>query len=171
MHFLTPHVEISMDNADDDNSLPLNCSRDGPTGTGNSAGNQQELHQGNRSHNGTPMLHSNGPSPGGNNDRNTPTTSSTSATISSALDIHAIVRPSNGGTPNVASTGSPVGSPHSADSNAPSSSQSSSSSTTNTMLPTLVQSSRHIIFDNPITPSISLIPIKQVSHNIIFLFK
>ncbi|EAL41056.3 AGAP010340-PA, partial [Anopheles gambiae str. PEST] len=119
MHFLTPHVEISMDNADDDNSLPLNCSRDGPTGTGNSAGNQQELHQGNRSHNGTPLLHSNGPSPGGNNDRNTPTTSSTSATISSALDIHAIVRPSN------------------------------------------VQSSRHIIFDNPITPSISLIPIKQ----------
>uniref|UniRef100_A0A182MX64 C2H2-type domain-containing protein n=1 Tax=Anopheles culicifacies TaxID=139723 RepID=A0A182MX64_9DIPT len=161
MHFLTPHVEISMDNADDDNSLPLNCSRDGSACAGGSAGNQQDLQQGNRSHNGTPMLHSNGPSPGSNNDRSTPTTSSSSATISSALDIQAIVRPSNGGTPTVASSGSPAGSPHSADSNAPSSSQSSSSSTTTTMLPTLVQSSRHIIFDNPITPSISLIPIKQ----------
>uniref|UniRef100_A0A182P7N4 C2H2-type domain-containing protein n=1 Tax=Anopheles epiroticus TaxID=199890 RepID=A0A182P7N4_9DIPT len=158
MHFLTPHVEISMDNGDDENSLPLNCSRDGPTGTASSVGNQQELQQGNRSHNGTPMLHSNGPS---HNDRSTPTTSSSSVTISSALDIQAIVRPANGGTPTIASSVSPAGSPHSADSNAPSSSQSSSSSTTNTMLPTLVQSSRHIIFDNPITPSISLIPIKQ----------
>jgi IKAROS family zinc finger protein len=114
MHFLTPHVEISMADNHDNNPIRLT--------TTNS--------------NGT------------NNDSNTQTTTVT-ATTSSGLDIQAIVRPLNNG-------GSPV-SPQSADSNSNIPSSSHSSAMTNE-----VQSSRHVIFENAIKPSISLIPIKQV---------
>lgn len=116
MHFLTPHVEISMaDNENNHNSIRL------PTSNSN----------------------------GTNNDHlNTQTT--VTATTSSGLDIQAIVRPitTNGG--------SPV-SPQSADSNSnvPSSSHPSMQSNE-------VQNSRHLIYENTIKPSISLIPIKQV---------
>lgn len=72
--------------------------------------------------------------------------------IFAGLDIKAIVR-HTGGSPN---------SPQSADSNSnvPSSSHSS-------LLTNEVQSSRHLIFENAIKPSISLIPIKQVSFELI----
>lgn len=116
MHFLTPHVEISMaDNNDNNNSMRL------------------------ASTNGTSNDHSN----------SQPTT--VTATTSTGLDIQAIVRPIN------TSGGSPS-SPQSADSNSnvPSSSHSS-------ILTNEVQSSRHLIFENAIKPSISLIPIKQVN--------
>lgn len=74
------------------------------------------------------------------------------ASVSSALEIQPCPssisshRPSNGGSP----------SPHSADSNsnAPSSSQS--------IIGSVLQNSRHLLNDGQITPSISLIPIKQV---------
>lgn len=77
------------------------------------------------------------------------------ASISSALlDIqqssaNSSNRPLNGGSP----------SPHSADSNsnAPSSSQS--------LISSALQNSRHLLHDGQITPSISLIPIKQVRTN------
>lgn len=51
--------------------------------------------------------------------------------------------------------GSPAASPHSADSNSnvPSSSQ--------TLIGNVIQNSRHLLVDGQITPSISLIPIKQ----------
>ncbi|KXJ80434.1 hypothetical protein RP20_CCG024992 [Aedes albopictus] len=127
MHFLTPHVEISMA---DNNEVALNCSRDALNGI-NSGNEPSSAGSNNGSDRRDDRI----------NDRSTPTPS-----ISSGLDIKAIVRPPNGGSPS---------SPHSADSNAPSSSHLSS------MLPSQVQSSRHIIFDNSITPSISLIPIKQ----------
>jgi hypothetical protein len=68
--------------------------------------------------------------------------------------FQAIVRPHTGGaSPN---------SPQSADSNSnvPSSSQSS-------ILTNEAQSSRHLIFENAIKPSISLIPIKQVKNGFI----
>ena len=123
MHFLTPHVEISM--ADNNDGL-INCSRENNSTSSSSRDGGVNSNESNR-----------------HNDSSTPTNS-----ISSALDIKAIVRPSTGGSPS---------SPHSADSNAPYSSHGSS------LLPSTVQSSRHIIFDNSITPSISLIPIKQVS--------
>ena len=124
MHFLTPHVEISMaDNNDNNNPIRL---------TTNGINNSND--------------HSN----------SQPTT--VTATTSSGLDIQAIVRPinnTNGGSPS---------SPQSADSNSnvPSSSHSS-------ILTNEVQSSRHLIFENAIKPSISLIPIKQV--RIFFTFK
>ncbi|CAH1730339.1 unnamed protein product [Chironomus riparius] len=113
MHFLTPHVEISMADNNDNNSMRL------------------------ASTNGTSNDHSN----------SQPTT--VTATTSTGLDIQAIVRPLN------TSGGSPS-SPQSADSNSnvPSSSHSS-------ILTNEVQSSRHLIFENAIKPSISLIPIKQ----------
>lgn len=61
-------------------------------------------------------------------------------------------RPSNGGSP----------SPHSADSNsnAPTSSQS--------LIGSVLQNSRHLIADGQITPSISLIPIKQVYNTFFY---
>jgi len=125
MHFLTPHVEISM--AD-------NHHHDG------GGGNPLRLTTSERNSNGT-----NGSN---NNDHQT-----TTATTSTGLDIQAIVRPmnTNGGSP---------ASPQSADSNSniPSSSHSS------LMTSEQVQSSRHMLFENAIKPSISLIPIKQVSR-------
>lgn len=71
------------------------------------------------------------------------------ANLSSGLEIQAcpstMNRPLNGGSP----------SPHSADSNAPTSSQS--------LISSALQSSRQsLLHDGQITPSISLIPIKQV---------
>lgn len=74
------------------------------------------------------------------------------ANVSSALEIQPCPssmnnnRPLNGESP----------SPHSADSNsnAPSSSQS--------LMGNVLQNSRHLLLDGQITPSISLIPIKQV---------
>lgn len=80
--------------------------------------------------------------------------------VSSALEIQPCgsvitnCRPVNGGSP------SP--SPHSADSNsnAPSSSQS--------LIGNVLQNSRHLLLDGQITPSISLIPIKQVSLKVHF---
>lgn len=118
MHFLTPHVEISMaDNIENNNPMRLTT------------------------------VHSNGTS----NDHSNSQPTTVTATTSTGLDIQAIVRPiinSSGGSPS---------SPQSADSNSnvPSSSHSS-------ILTNEVQSSRHLIFENAIKPSISLIPIKQV---------
>lgn len=114
MHFLTPHVEISMTENNDNG-------------------------------NGAIRLSSNG----SNNDHSSLQPSNVTATTSSGLDIQAIVRP-------LTSSGSP-NSPQSADSN---SNVPSSSLTTNE-----AQSSRHMLFENAIKPSISLIPIKQVNFN------
>lgn len=118
MHFLTPHVEISMADNNENNPMRLTTTN----GTSNDHSNSQQ-----------------------------PTT--VTATTSTGLDIQAIVRPLN------TSGGSPS-SPQSADSNSnvPSSSHSS-------ILTNEVQSSRHLIFENAIKPSISLIPIKQVCFN------
>lgn len=118
MHFLTPHVEISMaDNNEANNPMRLTTSSSNGTNSNN------DHHQ------------------------NTQATTVT-ATTSGGLDIQAIVRPmiTNGASPS---------SPQSADSN--SNIPSSSHPMTNE-----VQSSRHLIFENAIKPSISLIPIKQV---------
>lgn len=116
MHFLTPHVEISMaDNNDNNNPMRLTANTNG---TNNDHSNSQ------------------------------PTT--VTATTSSGLDIQAIVRPlTSGGSPQ---------SPQSADSNS-----NVPSSTHSSILANEVQSSRHLIFENAIKPSISLIPIKQVN--------
>lgn len=116
MHFLTPHVEISMTENNDNN--------------------------------GAIRLSSNG----SNNDHSSLQPGNVTATTSSGLDIQAIVRPLTAG-------GSPS-SPQSADSN---SNVPSSSLTANE-----AQSSRHMIFENPIKPSISLIPIKQVNFKFLF---
>lgn len=125
MHFLTPHVEISMadnneQNNNNNNANALRMATTNGTSNDHSASNSQQ-----------------------------PTT--VTATTSTGLDIQAIVRPlnTNGGSP---------ASPQSADSNSnvPSSSHSS-------ILTNEVQSSRHLIFENAIKPSISLIPIKQVN--------
>lgn len=116
MHFLTPHVEISMADNNENNPIRLTTS------------------------------HSNG----NNNDHPNTQTTTVTATTSSGLDIQAIVRPLN------TNGGSPV-SPQSADSNSNIPSSSHSSIPTNE-----AQSSRHLIFENAIKPSISLIPIKQV---------
>lgn len=81
------------------------------------------------------------------------------ANMSSGLEIQAcpsaMNRPLNGGSP----------SPHSADSNAPTSSQS--------LISSALQSSRQsLLHDGQITPSISLIPIKQVGYRFkLFIFK
>ncbi len=122
MHFLTPHVEISM--ADNNENNPMRLNSNANSSSNNSANN--------------------------NSDQNSNIQNAVSATTSSGLDIQAIVRPIN-------HSGSPS-SPHSADSNSniPSSSHTS-------MLSSAAQNSRHMIFDSSITPSISLIPIKQVS--------
>lgn len=106
MHFLTPHVEISM--TDNDNPVRMN-----------SESNSQSQ------------------------------SASVTATTSSGLDIHAIVRPHQKGSP---------ASPQSADSNSNIPSSSHSSILANAV------SSRHHMFENSITPSISLIPIKQVRN-------
>jgi IKAROS family zinc finger protein len=122
MHFLTPHVEISMAENNDNNN-------------GNSVMRM--------------AANTNGTSAHAVNDHpQQPTT--VTATTSSGLDIQAIVRPmpSHNGSPS---------SPQSADSNSNVPSSSHSSIITNE-----VQSSRHLIFENAIKPSISLIPIKQV---------
>lgn len=77
--------------------------------------------------------------------------------LSSALEIQScpsiLNRPLNGGSP----------SPHSTDSNsnAPTSSQS--------LISNALQSTRNLLHDGQITPSISLIPIKQVCYSLIFL--
>lgn len=93
---------------------------------------------------------------GTSNDHSNSQPTTVTATTSTGLDIQAIVRPTN------TSGGSPS-SPQSADSNSnvPSSSHSS-------ILTNEVQSSRHLIFDNAIKPSISLIPIKQVNFHDFF---
>jgi IKAROS family zinc finger protein len=101
MHFLTPHVEISMADNND-----------------NSLNNHNDAHSSN--------------------------------SISSGLDIQAIVRPSNGCSP---------ASPHSADSN------SNVPSSSHSLMQSAVNNSRHLLFENSITPSISLIPIKQVKYS------
>lgn len=129
MHFLTPHVEISMADNNDNNGplrLTTNNNNNNTNGTSNDHSNMQ------------------------------PTT--VTATTSSGLDIQAIVRPLNN-----SSGGSPP-SPQSADSNSNVPSSSHSSIMTNE-----VQSSRHLIFENAIKPSISLIPIKQVRLHYLFL--
>lgn len=130
MHFLTPHVEISMADNNDNNG-PLRLT------TSNSNNNHHHHHKSN----GTSNDHHSKLQP-----------TSVTATTSSGLDIQAIVRPLN----NI-SGGSPP-SPQSADSNSNVPSSSHSSIMTNE-----VQSSRHLLFENAIKPSISLIPIKQVN--------
>lgn len=87
---------------------------------------------------------------GTSNDHSNIQPTTVTATTSTGLDIQAIVRPLN------TSGGSPP-SPQSADSNSNIPSSSHSSIMTNE-----VQSSRHLLFENAIKPSISLIPIKQV---------
>ncbi|KAG5673059.1 hypothetical protein PVAND_003136 [Polypedilum vanderplanki] len=120
MHFLTPHVEISMaDNNENNNAIRMAANTNGNSAS-SSASDLQNSQQ--------------------------PTT--VTATTSTGLDIQAIVRP-------MPSNGSPQ-SPQSADSNSNVPSSSHSSIITNE-----VQSSRHLIFENAIKPSISLIPIKQ----------
>jgi IKAROS family zinc finger protein len=112
MHFLTPHVEISM--ADND-------------------GGHSNHHNSNNNNNGL----------------NNPSDAHSSNTISSGgLDIQAIVRPTNGCSP---------ASPNSADSN------SNVPSSSHSLMQSVVTNSRHMMYENSITPSISLIPIKQVS--------
>lgn len=124
MHFLTPHVEISMGDGNGNENGPMRLTTNGTT-NGNNNNNHDQL------------------------SNSQPTTMT--ATTSSGLDIQAIVRPL------ITNGGSPV-SPQSADSNSniPTSSHSSS-------MTSEAQSSRHMMYDNPIKPSISLIPIKQVS--------
>ena len=124
MHFLTPHVEISMADNNENNGIRLNNSN---SSSNNNSDNQSS--------------------------QNSLQTTTVTATTSTGLDIQAIVRPLN-------SNGSPV-SPHSADSNSnvPSSSHSS-------ILGNDVHSSRHMMFENAIKPSISLIPIKQVINSL-----
>lgn len=130
MHFLTPHVEISMaDNNDNNGPLRLTT-------------NNNNNH--NHKSNGTSNDHHSKIQP-----------TSVTATTSSGLDIQAIVRPLHNN--NNISGGSPP-SPQSADSNSNVPSSSHSSIMTNE-----VQSSRHLLFENAIKPSISLIPIKQVN--------
>lgn len=87
---------------------------------------------------------------GTSNDHSNIQPTTVTATTSSGLDIQAIVRPLN-------SSGNSPPSPQSADSNSNVPSSSHSSIMTNE-----VQSSRHLLFENAIKPSISLIPIKQV---------
>ena len=139
MHFLTPHVEISMaDNNENNNNsaLRMQANTNG-TGGGGSVPTSASEHPNSQQ----------------------PTT--VTATTSTGLDIQAIVRPMN-------SNGSPS-SPQSADSNSNVPSSSHSSIATQE-----VQSSRHLIFENAIKPSISLIPIKQVKCRqlsvVLFLF-
>jgi hypothetical protein len=139
MHFLTPHVEISMaDNNDNNNPIRLTVNTNGTSNNNNINNN--------------------------NNDHSNSQPTTVTATTSTGLDIQAIVRPltnngsnhHNNNNNNSINNGSPQ-SPQSADSNSnvPSSSHSS-------IMANEVQSSRHLIFDNAIKPSISLIPIKQV---------
>lgn len=123
MHFLTPHVEISMGEGNGENGPLRLTTTNNQNGTNNNNNDQLSNSQ-------------------------QPTTMT--ATTSSGLDIQAIVRPL------VTNGGSPV-SPQSADSNSNIPTSSHSSSMTNE-----AQSSRHMMYDNPIKPSISLIPIKQV---------
>lgn len=120
MHFLTPHVEISMAENNDNGSSAMRMAANTNGTVANAANDHPQQ----------------------------PTT--VTATTSSGLDIQAIVRPmpSHNGSPS---------SPQSADSNSNVPSSSHSSIITNE-----VQSSRHLIFENAIKPSISLIPIKQV---------
>lgn len=132
MHFLTPHVEISMADNNDNNG-PLRLT------TNNNNNHHSHNHK------------SNGTSSNDHHSKIQPT--SVTATTSSGLDIQAIVRPLNNNNNN----GSPP-SPQSADSNSNVPSSSHSSIMTNE-----VQSSRHLLFENAIKPSISLIPIKQVN--------
>lgn len=131
MHFLTPHVEISLGDGNGNENGPMRL-------TTTSNGIQNGTTNGNGNNNNDQLSNSTQPT-------------TMTATTSSGLDIQAIVRPllTNGG--------SPV-SPHSADSNSNIPTSSHSSSMTNE-----AQSSRHMMYDNPIKPSISLIPIKQVS--------
>lgn len=140
MHFLTPHVEISMAE-NNENAMRL-------SNNSNNLNSRENERERNTNHCGSNSSANN------NIDQNNSQNSSVSATTSSGLDIQAIVRPIN-------NSGSPS-SPHSADSNSniPSSSHSS-------VLSSLAQNSRHLMFDSSITPSISLIPIKQVSARVV----
>lgn len=127
MHFLTPHVEISM--ADND-SFKVN----------------HMIHRSSPFHKYFTLF-----SFPFNQTEPMPTSVSSALEIQPCGSVMSNCRPVNGGSP----------SPHSADSNsnAPSSSQS--------IIGSVLQNSRHLLLDGQITPSISLIPIKQVSFQFI----
>lgn len=131
MHFLTPHVEISM--ADNNENFNVTTT------------NQKKSFS--LRHQPLNFLKFFQCDP-------LPTNSSSSASTSLDIQPSSCQSRPNGGSPS---------SPHSADSN--SNNAPTSSHQTTIITSAIVQNSRHLMLDSSITPSISLIPIKQVRHD------